>query len=337
MKFYETHYEDYVNTLEKHNFHPDKIEIYSKFPVDAKNIPNIIFYGPTGIGKYSQVLKFLKRYSPSQLKYEKKMEIQTEKQNYIYKISDIHYEIDMSLLGCNCKILWHEVLGQIVDIISSNMKIQKFGFIVCKNFHAIHNELLDIFYSYIQEYRNSRILLRFIILTENISFIPTNIIQCSHIINFRRPVKEDYAKYMHSTNRNHGNHENTILNNIECADIINIKELKSFDLIKTMDDLPVDIFNTVCDKIIDDILNPDKIIYVDFRDKLYDILVYNLDAVECIWNILSTLISHNRLMDSDIPHIVDSIYIFLKYYNNNYRPIYHLESIFFTIISKIKK
>ena len=26
----------------------------------------------------------------------------------------------------------------------------------------------------------------------------------------------------------------------------------------------------------------------------------------------------------------------LKYYNNNYRPIYHLESIFFTILQKIK-
>ena len=29
-------------------------------------------------------------------------------------------------------------------------------------------------------------------------------------------------------------------------------------------------------------------------------------------------------------------HFFLKYYNNNYRPIYHLESIFFEIVSHIK-
>ena len=31
---------------------------------------NTIIYGPTGVGKYSQMLYFLKKYSPSSLKYE---------------------------------------------------------------------------------------------------------------------------------------------------------------------------------------------------------------------------------------------------------------------------
>ena len=56
----------------------------------------------------------------------------------------------MSHLGCNSKILWNEIFMQIVDIIS--VKSEKIGVVICKNFHMIHGELLEIFYSYIQQY-----------------------------------------------------------------------------------------------------------------------------------------------------------------------------------------
>ena len=136
MKFYETHYEDYYHSVEKSNFHPELNAIYTRFPKSFSDLENLIFYGPSGSGKYSQMLYLLKRYSPSQLKYEKKITALTEKQNYTYKISDIHYEVDMSLLGCNSKILWHEIFTQVVDIVS--IKTEKCRIIVCKNFHSIH-------------------------------------------------------------------------------------------------------------------------------------------------------------------------------------------------------
>ena len=68
----------------------------------------------------------------------------------------------MSLLGCNSKTLWHEIFFQLVDIIS--VKQNKIGIIVCKNFHTINSELLEIFYSYMQQYnmKNSNILIKFI-------------------------------------------------------------------------------------------------------------------------------------------------------------------------------
>ena len=37
----------------------------------------MIFYGKKGIGKYSQVLNFISRYSPSELKYERKINYST--------------------------------------------------------------------------------------------------------------------------------------------------------------------------------------------------------------------------------------------------------------------
>jgi hypothetical protein len=333
MKFYETHYEEYLNAVEKYNYHHDKVRLYNQFPFHIKDVPNLIFYGPTGVGKYSQVLTFLRRYSPSLLKYEKKMELETEKQKYNYKISDIHYEIDMSLLGCNSKICWQEIFSQIIDILSNNMKTsEKIGFVVCKNFHSIHPEHLDIFYSYIQQYRSiitSPILIRFILITEQISFLPQNIINCCQIISFSRPSKLQYIGSMPQSGE--------ILNLIETENIINIKEIKSFPLIKNGDELPVDIFVVICNQILSEILNPNKIVFMDFRDKIYDILVYNLDAIECIWYIFSHLICmpQSTLSRQNISLIIDKIFVFLKYYNNNYRPIYHLESIFFTMITKL--
>jgi hypothetical protein len=70
---------------------------------------------------------------------------------------------------------------------------------------------------------------------------------------------------------------------------------------------------------------------------LYDILIYNLDAVECVWYILSHFIEKDKIESEDISDIIEKTYSFLKYFNNNYRPIYHLESMMFYLITKIKK
>ena len=77
-------------------------------------------------------------------------------------------------------------------------------------------------------------------------------------------------------------------------------------------------------------------VFTHFRDTIYDILVYNLDVPECVWYVLSYFIQRNIFTEGEIEKILEKIFIFLKYYNNNYRPIYHLESIFFYIITIIQ-
>ena len=72
MKYYETHFEEYISSVEKYNLHPELIPTINSFPVKINKLENLIIYGPSGIGKYSQVLYLLKKYSPSELKYEKK-------------------------------------------------------------------------------------------------------------------------------------------------------------------------------------------------------------------------------------------------------------------------
>lgn len=408
MKYYESTFDEYLHSGDAINLHPEISPVIAQFPKTVSDFRNILVYGPTGVGKYTQVLQFIRKYSASDLKHGKRISVQTDKQEYKYHISDIHYEIDMSILGCNSKILWHEIFLQIVDIVS--IKPEKVGIILCKNFHLIHAELLEIFYSYMQEHSNpqSKIQLKFILITEHISFIPNPILNSCLLFHISRPSSQMYSSMalskevekiekieklasIHDTvpslanakrlppppppqksgtrlkNRivqvsepAHLNHHSKdrffanismpkvrsfdstsktieFINNIDMNGLLNAKELRSFDVIvKTNQELPKDIFNIICDSLIAQILLPQHIIFPDFRDILYDILIYNLDVSECIWYILSHFIHSGHLSKpDDISSILEKLSIFLKYYNNNYRPIYHLESIFFTIINKI--
>lgn len=425
MKYYESHFEEYTMAIQHFNLHPEIDDCLESFPDHLSQFGNLIVYGASGIGKYSQVLRLLQKYSPSGLKYDKHMCLQTEKQTYTYRISDVHYEIDMALLGCNSKMVWHEIFSQIVDIVS--MKSDKNGIIVCKNFHSIHTELLDIFYSYMQQYNHPQlnIHIKFLLITEHLSFISSRILDNCRILQIKRPSKDLYQKYIDiiqptdkkcvnnlTVNKNNferievetpQNHRrpppavytlghrtskkaivfkaplqneivsflqprtspvselftkqimNTsisdmdmykkdsshILDNIEPCDILNLKELRvltsSIKNIDSSEEIPKEIFNNVCDAIIHELTHPDTLVITSFRDTLYDILIYNLDAVECFWYIFTHFIHLGKMNSNDISIILDKTYTFLKYYNNNYRPIYHLENIFLLLLTKIQQ
>ena len=134
MLLTENHFDEYINHSNKISLHPNIN--YDYFPKELRDLKNLIFYGPGGVGKYTQMLKSISQYSPSKLKYEKRITITYNKNNYIFKISDIHFEIDMSLLGCNAKLLWNEIYTNIINIILARTD-NKIGIIVCKNFHKI--------------------------------------------------------------------------------------------------------------------------------------------------------------------------------------------------------
>ena len=73
MKFFETHFEEYANV--KENLHPKLEKIFNKFPKKLSKLKNLIFYGPKGIGKYTQMLKSIKQYSNTELNYERKINL----------------------------------------------------------------------------------------------------------------------------------------------------------------------------------------------------------------------------------------------------------------------
>jgi hypothetical protein len=317
MKYNETNFIDYINTCDNYNLHPKLDKIYNKFTNNLSDLSNLIIYGPKGVGKYTQMLKIISRYSPSKLKYNKKLNIISNKISYTFKISDIHFEIDMELLGCNSKLLWHDFYTQIIDIFS--IKNLKCGIIVCYNFHEINNELLEIFYSYMQQ-NIININIKFILISQSIGFINNNILNCCETIHVTRPSKNSYTKCCSN---------NKLLSKFKLSDITNIKNLSSN--IKNLNNP----HKFICDDIIAYITNKNKIKFNKLREYIYNILTYNLNIYDCVWYILQCLLNNKCIPDNKISETFIKTYLFFIYYNNNYRPIYHIENYIIYLISVI--
>ena len=318
MKYSETHFDNYLNDYNKNNLHPKLKNIFETFPNNISELSNIICYGPSGTGKYTQILSLLKKYSPSNLKYEKKISLVFNAQNYFFKISDIHYEIDMSLLGCNAKPLWNYFFSHIIDILSA--KSNKYGIIVAKNFQDAPNDLLCNFYSYMQTNINLSVKIFFFIISTQISFIPDNIINACQVVSIPRPTKKKYME----TNKN--------VTNVGLHELSNITNIKLLDVPNLMH---VDFSEIILKKIIYHIVNYDKVEFTVLRDNIYDLFIYNHDINYCIWYILSDLIDKSLIDNAKLSIILIKTKFFLKYYNNNYRPIYHVEKYILELIKII--
>ena len=299
MKYFETTFEEYLNSCNEINFHPKLENLYNKF---NSNLNNLLFYGPSGSGKYTQALKYLSKFSQSNLKYEKKVCIDFNKDEYYYKISDIHIEVDVELLGCNAKSLWNEIYNHVVNI--ANTKEGNTFTILCKNFHLIHNDLLNIFYSYMQVINNVNI--NYIILTENLCYIPPNILHRCSIISVPKPSQQVIKKKFGNFNYKNNNLKNNYQK-----------------------------YNDIENKLIKNLLNENvkhPINFMELRESIYKILIHNANEGDCIYYILNQIIK--RKNTEKFSDIYSKIYEFFKLYNNIYRPIYNLEQLFLIMIIK---
>lgn len=272
---------------------------------NLQNIPNLLLYGPSSVGKYCEALKIIQHFSPSKLKYEKKMVINSIKNDHIIKISDIHYEINVENLTCISKQLFNDIYKNIIDSIESSQL--KKGIILIKNFHVIDDELLEIFYSYMQKILNSNITIKYIILTEHISFINKNILDICEILYYNKLTKFN-----------------------------SLKKFKNNNFIKQFNDNTISSLNNkICDNLVHIILN-NIIDYNMIRNLLYDLLIYNLNINESIFYIIENIIILSpNLNNNFISKIFFKTCEFFKYFNNNYRPIYHMENYILFIIDLI--
>jgi len=320
MKLIDNHFEQYVEAAVSNPLHPKLKTLYATaFPSKISELKNLIFYGPQGTGKYSQVLSCISRYSPTHLKYEKRLTVVYNKDTYFIKISDIHFEVDLSLLGCTSKLLWNEMHSQIVDVISARADMT--GIIVCKYFHNIHSELLETFYSYMHMPHHNNIRLKYIIITENVGFIPSNILNSCEIVSVARPTAAAYKKITPSGA--------TTITKIVPESVHNIKVMQDQLTNPNETCKRQELFSHLCDYII----NVEQMRFAQLRELLYDILIYDFDVNECAWFLITELKGKGLLRDDDMSAVLMNTYRFLQYYNNNYRPIYHLESFVFMLVN----
>jgi hypothetical protein len=161
--------------------------------------------------------------------------------------------------------------------------------------------------------------IKFILITNEISFISDNILNCCEIIHIQRSTKTCYGNCFNKKK----------IKDIKIETIHNNKLLKHNDI------QIIIYYKIISDKIIHHILNFEDIEFLKFRDLLYDIFIYNLEITDCIWYILSSLIYQKKIKREEISDVLIHTYRFFQYYNNNYRPIFHLENYLFYLISKI--
>ena len=186
------------------------------------------------------------------MKYEKKLIVNFHKNNHIIKISDIHYEINLENLTCNSKLLFNEIYANILDSIETS--VSKQGIILYKNFHFIDNELLDIFYSYMQKIINNNKIIKHIILTEHLCLVPKNVLNLSYILNIQKFSLSNYIKLANNNNKkiikNFNEYEkNNFLNNIN-----NINIIKHIDIDNNSENI-LNLKHKYCNVLINIILN----------------------------------------------------------------------------------
>jgi hypothetical protein len=145
---------------------------------------SIIFYGPENSNKYTNAINIIKPFSKSDLKYKRKMEIELNNEPYYFNISDIHFEIDFELLGTNSNSIWIEFFNNVKYIVDTQMNI---GIVLCRNFHYINSELLNIFYTFMV-----RPNIKFILCSRYISYLPTEIKEICDIICLKKIYMENY-------------------------------------------------------------------------------------------------------------------------------------------------
>lgn len=288
MKLTESHFRDYLTKSDLSNRHPEMPDFTQ---IQFRKTHGVILYGPLHSGKYTQMLRMVRLHSSSNLKYEKKISI-NNKHPFFIKCSDIHYEVDMNMLGCNSKTIWNEIYVQLVDIIMANHS--KKGFIVCKNFHEVDGELLDGFYSYIQKARLERIDIIFVLLTESLSFIPASILQSCVLLRVcvpETPLCADESVVMHEI---------------------------------------------IGEKIIQCIYSTEPMRFSSLRELLYDIFVYQHNVFELVWFIAKKIIMSLDDNAVQLDKVFISLCTFFRHYNNNYRPIFHVERLVLQLWSALR-
>ena len=253
------------------------------------------------------------------MKHEKRFNIVfNKKYNHNFKISDIHFEVDMQLLGCNAKTLWLDVYNHIIDIISARQHKQ--GIIVCTNFDKIDWELLEVFYKYLNlEYKNIKV--KFILITENIGFFPEEITNKCDLVTLSRPTKTMYNKII----------PKNIGKGTKLSEITNIKNLKT-DISQLRN--PCCLIGNELIRIIVDYKNLN---FIELREQLYNLHTYDIDIMETLWYILTNLLENNHINQSQMLDIQNNVNKFVKLYTINYRPIFHLEKILLYLCKTINE
>jgi len=124
---------------------------------------------------------------------------------------------------------------------------------------------------------------------------------------------------------------NKCFNNIVKAPFA-LDEITNIKYLQSPISKPIQPYEVICNSIYTSIIKKDSFNFALLREQLYDILIYNLNVDACIWFLVEKLIKEDRLNPSQLVTVLEKVFEFFRNYNNNYRPIYHLERIALNLV-----
>ena len=259
----------------------------------------------------------------STIPHERVIPVETSKITYNMRISDIHYEIDIMVLGCNHRQLWDDIFVKIYDIVRSKPSEHRRGTIVVRGFQHVHTDLHDVFYGYMQRMRHDTTVgVSFSIQTTGVSFIHRNILDaCEHVNVVMR-----YGDMVGSGHPPINVQSSPLRKSMSLSKMKGLID-RSGD--GTLGNLISNIHEKSCDELIEFILEDHdqhtKGIMFSVRDKLYNIMFLYLDIHKCMWYIVCRLSEEIAANDDTMFKMTDAYIQCFSGFNTNYRPIYHLE------------
>ena len=123
-------------------------------------------------------------------------------------------------------------------------------------------------------------------------------------------------------------YKDTYNDNVECNNI-NIVRYNVSEIIITKN------FYKMCDELLVEIISQ-KYDIINIRNLLYNLLIYNINIYNSFYYIIKSLIlsKHIKNLDSEFLYITGN---FFTTYNNNYRPIFHLEKYILYLIKLVNE
>lgn len=325
MKSGDFHFEEYIDNNTHVDLHPSFLQ--ETLPQQMSELRPLILFGPSGVGKYTQALQLIRRYSPSDLKYEKKIVVTLPKQTLSMKVSDVHYEVDMSLLGCNSRSIWGELIQRIMDSIA--VKPGRSGIVLCRQLHETHNELLMQLHAYLRSPFHQSIHMTFIFLTEQLACLPNNLRKECAVCCMARPSSEQYKQLGIG-----GEIEPHQISNIRLARSIANNPAWSLAILQPHESLSDKLLNHM--KLLQETaVSRSAPLFLTIREIIYDMFIHNVAIEEVIWYIIQSLIKEGLMPTSKLTNVYMQLCFFLKCYNNNYRPIYHVERFVLYLVNEL--
>ena len=166
--------------------------------------------------------------------------------------------------------------------------------------------LYDIFDCYMQKNYYKETKIHYILITQNISHIHNKILNKCQVLYIPRPQKTVLQQAMKIKYK-------------EYDQLIELKHDKIEYGKKTID--------SICEIIIEK-----KTILKHIREKLYDLLTYNISLWKLVHKIIERLHKAELLTNDNCLEVYALIFKTIKLYNNNYREIFHLESLVVNLI-----